>query len=88
MKTIRFKIDFHKLISPVVEWPLTGIIILVTYGFSFGQTYYAGFKSFQLKDSTRIYKPNTVLTDQLHFRPVELDIWYPSSDKKGAEPVR
>lgn len=88
MKTIRFKIDFQKLISPVGEWRLTGIIILVTYGFSFGQTYYAGFKSFQLKDSTRIYKPNTAPTDKLHFRPLELNIWYPSSDKKGAEPVR
>jgi hypothetical protein len=59
MKTIRFKIDFHKLIHPLSKWLLTGI-----------------------------YNPNTVPTDKLHFRPLELDIWYPSSDKKGAEPVR
>lgn len=59
------------------------IIILITVGTNFGQTYYAGFKSFQLKDSTRIYKPNTELTDSLHYRPVDLDIWYPSNEKKG-----
>lgn len=47
-----------------------------------GQTYNAGFKSFQLKDSTRVYKPNTELTDNLHYRPVDLDIWYPSNEKK------
>lgn len=58
-------------------------MILITVGTSFGQTYYAGFKSFQLKDSTRIYKPNTELTDSLHYRPVDLDIWYPSNEKKG-----
>lgn len=59
------------------------IIILIAVGTNFGQTYSAGFKSFQLKDSTRIYKPNTELTDSLHYRPVDLDIWYPSNEKKG-----
>lgn len=59
------------------------IITLLTFGISSGQTYHAGFKSFQLKDSTRIYKPNTELTDKLHYRPVDLDIWYPSNEKKG-----
>lgn len=59
------------------------VTLLLTFGTSFGQTYHAGFKSFQLKDSTRIYKPNTELTDNLHYRPVDLDIWYPSDEKKG-----
>lgn len=59
------------------------IITLLTFGISSGQTYHAGFKSFQLKDSTRIYKPNTELTDKLHYKPVDLDIWYPSNEKKG-----
>lgn len=59
------------------------IICLLTFGTNFGQTYHAGFKSLQLKDSTRIYKPNTKSTDSLHYRPVDLDIWYPSNEKKG-----
>ncbi len=59
------------------------IITLLTFGTNFGQTYHAGFKFFQLKDSTRIYKPNTESTDSLHYRPVDLDIWYPSNEKKG-----
>lgn len=48
-----------------------------------GQNYNAGFKSFQLKDSTRVYKPNTDKTDKLHYRPMDLDIWYPSNESKG-----
>ena len=63
------------------------IITLLTFETSFGQSYHAGFKSFKLKDSTRIYKPNTGLTDNLHYRPVDLDIWYPSNEKKG-KPLR
>ena len=59
------------------------IITLLTFGISSGQTYHTGFKSFQLKDSVRIYKPNTELTDKLHYKPVDLDIWYPSNEKKG-----
>lgn len=59
------------------------IITLLTFRISSGQTYHAGFKSFQLKDSLRIYKPNTELTDKLHYKPVDLDIWYPSKEKKG-----
>lgn len=63
------------------------IIIQLTFGTNFGQTYQVGFKSLQLKDNTRIYKPNTDLTDSLHYRPVDLDIWYPLNDKKGNQLV-
>jgi hypothetical protein len=63
---------------------LTIITILLTFGTNVAQTYQAGFKSFQLKDTTRIYRPNTGLNDNLHYRPVDLDIWYPSSEK-GSE---
>ncbi|WP_419212074.1 carboxypeptidase-like regulatory domain-containing protein [Maribacter sp. X9] len=59
------------------------ITILLTFGNTFAQTYNTGFKFFQLKDSTRIYKPNTELTDKLHYKPVDLDIWYPSNEKMG-----
>ncbi len=43
--------------------------------------YYAGFKSLKLVDTSRMYKPNTTESDRLHYRPVDLDIWYPSSTK-------
>ena len=62
---------------------LISILVLITTGFNYGQTYYAGFKSVRLKDSTRVYKPDTSPTDSLHFRPVDLDIWYPSNKISG-----
>src|SRR6185437_3948746 len=43
------------------------------------ETYIAGFRTIQTKDTTRIYKPNTDTTDYLHFRPLDIDIWYPAS---------
>ncbi|MFN8254932.1 MAG: dienelactone hydrolase family protein [Bacteroidales bacterium] len=43
------------------------------------ETYIAGFKTIQTKDTTRIYKPNTDSTDYLHFRPLDIDVWYPAS---------
>lgn len=45
--------------------------------------YKAGFKTIQLIDSARIYKPNSAETDSLHYRPLDLDIWYPSIEKIG-----
>jgi pimeloyl-ACP methyl ester carboxylesterase len=42
------------------------------------ETYISGFKTIQAKDTTRIYKPNTDTTDYLHFRPLDIDIWYPA----------
>lgn len=43
------------------------------------ENYIAGFKTIQTKDTTRIYKPNTDTTDYLHFRPLDIDVWYPAS---------
>lgn len=45
--------------------------------------YKVGFQTIQLIDSSRTYKPNTLDTDRLHYRPVDLDIWYPSTAKNG-----
>ncbi|MBK8879827.1 MAG: dienelactone hydrolase family protein [Haliscomenobacter sp.] len=42
------------------------------------ETYFAGFKTIQTKDTTRIYKPNTDTTDYLHFRPLDIDVLYPA----------
>lgn len=64
----------------------TGLILLIASA-TLGQegenlkTYYAGFKTMKLVDTSRIYKPNTSESDSLHYRPVDLDIWYPSSTK-------
>jgi len=54
----------------------------------FGQAYKAGFKTLQLVDSARIYKPDTRNTDRLHYRPVDLDIWYPSNDSENATTLK
>ncbi len=40
-----------------------------------------GFESLELVDKSRNYKPNTAINDKLHYRPVDLDIWYPTEDK-------
>ncbi len=64
------------------------VFLIAVYANCFGQEigsnpYHAGFKTEILVDSSRIYKPNTDKKDSLHFRPVELDIWYPSSENSG-----
>jgi len=43
--------------------------------------FYAAYKKYQLVDSSRIYKPNSDQDDRLHFRPVQVEIWYPSNKK-------
>ncbi|MDN5212228.1 carboxypeptidase-like regulatory domain-containing protein [Fulvivirgaceae bacterium BMA12] len=43
----------------------------------------AGFMTMSLVDSSRIYKPDTPLTDALHYRPLDLDIWYPARQKSS-----
>lgn len=30
------------------------------------------------QDTTRVYKPDTDKTDYLHYRPLDLDVWYPA----------
>ena len=39
----------------------------------------AGFKTIHAFDKSRIYKPNSDTTDYLHYRPLDIDIWYPSA---------
>ncbi len=43
--------------------------------------YNAGYTTLTLIDSSRTYKPNTPANDPLHFRPLELDIWYPTEER-------
>ena len=47
----------------------------------FTQQYQAGYTSMVLTDSSRVYKPGTSHTDELHYRPVELDFWYPTESE-------
>ncbi|MGZ3945635.1 MAG: dienelactone hydrolase family protein [Mucilaginibacter sp.] len=42
------------------------------------QQFNAGFRVVRMVDSSRIYKPNTNTTDYLHYRPIDIDIWYPA----------
>lgn len=37
----------------------------------------AGFKIIKLSDSSRLYKPNSLPTDKLYYRPLDVDLWYP-----------
>lgn len=43
------------------------------------ELYQAGFKTIKTTDKSRIYKPSTDTTDYLHYRPLDIDIWYPAS---------
>ncbi|MEL6193747.1 MAG: hypothetical protein AAFR66_16915, partial [Bacteroidota bacterium] len=61
-------------------------VFFLSFGSTLAQSYYAGFTSLALTDSSRIFKPNTKSTDALHYRPVDLDIWYPSNETNG-EPL-
>lgn len=73
--------------------PLTLVFLLC---FCMGQSqngfdspYKAGFATIQLTDSSRIYKPGSATRDKLHYRPLDLDIWYPSYEiSNEAEPIK
>ena len=42
------------------------------------ESYGIGFRTLHGVDKSRLYKPNTDSSDYLHFRPIDLDIWYPA----------
>ncbi len=41
-----------------------------------------GFKIIKATDATRIYKPSTDQKDKLHFRPMDINVWYPATTAK------
>lgn len=49
------------------------------------QKYHVGFKTMHVVDSTRSYKPNTPVNHTLHFRPLDIDVWYPALQKRDQE---
>ena len=50
------------------------------------ESYKAGFKPIHTVDKSRIYKKNTDTTDYLHYRPIDIDMWYPA-DSSAADTV-
>lgn len=57
---------------------LTACFFKATSQIKAGESYVAGFRTKTIVDSSRLYKPNTSINNRLHFRPLDLDIWYPS----------
>ncbi len=57
------------------------IIALFVFAINYGQEFNAGYTIVSLKDKSRTYKPKATITDSLYYRPIDLDIWYPSNQK-------
>ena len=51
------------------------------------EPYAAGFKILHLVDKARIYKPGTDTTDYLHYRQVDVDVWYPANVNQTDSPL-
>jgi pimeloyl-ACP methyl ester carboxylesterase len=43
------------------------------------QSYKAGFRIIRTVDTSRSYKPGTSIDDNLHYRPLDIDVWYPAT---------
>ncbi len=56
----------------------TGLILLTSFA-ALGQEqdYKVGFRIISTYDSSRTYKQNSITSDKLHYRPIDIDIWYP-----------
>ncbi len=50
-------------------------------------SYKTGYRNILCTDSGRTYKPKTSTDHSLHFRPVEIDLWYPTDDPGSALPL-
>ena len=44
------------------------------------ENYQVGFKVIRTVDKSRVYKTNSKPEDYLHYRPLDIDIWYPAQD--------
>ena len=44
----------------------------------------AGYTSIHFVDQSRIYKTGSIDSSYLHYRPIDLDVWYPA-ERKGAD---
>ncbi len=41
--------------------------------------YFVGYENVFMTDSSRVYKPGTQKEDKFHYRPLEIDLWYPAN---------
>ncbi|MGB4770735.1 MAG: alpha/beta fold hydrolase [Chitinophagaceae bacterium] len=48
----------------------------------------AGYTAIHITDSSRIYKPGTDTSDPLHYRPIDLDVWYPADTALVSAPLK
>lgn len=64
------------------------IIVILLSGAFYSKTHAqitswsAGFKVVRIVDTSRIYKPDTDTNNYLHYRPIDIDIWYPAQTNK------
>lgn len=70
------------------------VLCLIVSVYSFSQNnnsdkWRAGFTTIQLVDTTRLYKTDVTKQNALYYRPIDLDVWYPSSQSAdGKEPLK
>ena len=73
------------------------LIILLTGISSFSQTintresagpYISGYQNIITTDSTRIYKHGTSTNEKFHYRPIEIDVWFPATGAHSKSPMR
>lgn len=69
-------------ISSLALWPI--VLMISGCGSSHQSpddntmTYQAGYRVISFVDISRTYKPNVEQSDSLHFRPIDIDLWYPA----------
>lgn len=60
----------------------------ITNNLSYGQ-YHVNYELVQLTDQTRIFKENmTPGSTKIAFRPVQINLWYPTENIKGKKPLK
>jgi hypothetical protein len=47
------------------------------------KTYEAGFRTIRTFDRSRIYKTGSDTSDYLHYRPLDIDVWYPAESGRS-----
>ncbi|RAW01838.1 hypothetical protein DQQ10_09345 [Pseudochryseolinea flava] len=58
---------------------IVGVALLSSFGaIAQEHEFKVGFKVISAHDSSRQYKPSTTSSHKLHYRPIEIDLWYPA----------
>jgi pimeloyl-ACP methyl ester carboxylesterase len=50
--------------------------------------YHAGYKVISFVDSSRTYRPDVETSSPLHFRPIDVDLWYPAHSNASDSTLR